>query len=102
MASTPAPDRQRAPFLSARDLRQALTELDAKIKTLHQRAGATAAGSPATYEQHAASLEAKRAKLAAQLDQAPAAAPEAEAETSVWDPLQRGVAALRDEVQKLL
>lgn len=100
MSSTPAPDRQRAPFLSVSELRQALTELDSKIKTLHQRAGATAAGSPATYEQHAASLEAKRAKLAAQLDQAPAAAPEAE--ESVWDPLRRGVAALRDEVQKLL
>jgi len=55
------------PHLSLEALRQAIAILDAKIRTLHNRAHTTAAGSDDTYETHAATLEAKRARLAEQL-----------------------------------
>lgn len=100
MASTPAPDQQRAPQLSETALRQALDELDAKIKTLHARAQATAAGSPSTHEQHAASLEAKRALLVQQLGQAPA--PADGSEPSVWSQISNGITMLRDDLRNIL
>ena len=100
MSSTPAPDAQRPPQLSEHDLRQALAELDAKIRTLHNRAHATAAGSTNTYEAHAVSLEAKRALLAEQLSQAPA--PADGSQPSVWDQIRRGIDALREDVRNIL
>ena len=64
---TPDPTTPHDPDLPAEALRQAIETLDAKIRTLHNRTNATAAGSDATYEEHAAALEAKRDRLAEQL-----------------------------------
>jgi hypothetical protein len=100
MNSTPAPDHQRAPRLSEAELRQALDELDTKIRTLHNRAHATAAGSPNTYETHATSLEAKRARLAEQLGQYPT--PADGSEPSVWTQIRRGIDTLRDDLRTIL
>jgi len=100
MPSTPGPDAQRPPHLSASALHQALTELDAKIKTLHNRAHATAAGSANTYEAHAVALEAKRARLAEQLGQAPA--PTDGSEPGVWPQIRRGIEALREDLRNVL
>jgi hypothetical protein len=86
--------------LSETALHQALHELDAKIKTLHNRAHATAAGSPNTYEQHAAALEAKRARLAEQLGQTPT--PTNGSEPSAWEHIRRGIEALGNDVRSLL
>jgi hypothetical protein len=100
MSSTPGPDAQRPPQLSARDLHQALAELDSKIQTLHNRAHATAAGSPNTYQAHAEALEAKRARLAEQLGKA---APSADgSEPSVWNQVRRGIESLREDLKKIL
>lgn len=89
----------RAPVhLSPNELRQALDELDAKIKTLNARANATTAQSPHHYHEHAAALEAKRSKLAAQLGSADAT----DTHGSVWTDLKRGIDALRDDISKLL
>ncbi|WP_210518925.1 hypothetical protein [Hymenobacter terricola] len=90
----------RAPHLSEAQLRQALDGLDAKIKTLHNRAHATAAGSANTYQQHAEALEAKRAQLAEQLNQAPA--PPEGPEPGVWKQIRHGIDSLDDDVQALL
>jgi hypothetical protein len=92
------PLHPRAPQLSEADLRQALDELDAKIKTLYNRAHATAAGSPNTYAQHAEALEAKRAQLAEQLGQAPADG----ADSGLLAQIRHGIEALRDDVRGLL
>ena len=87
------------PHLSATDLRQALDELDAKIHTLRQRAHATAAGSPATYQAHANTLEAKRARLAAQLgDHTDSGSADPGAWVSIW----RGIEALREDLRNIL
>ncbi|MGY3091036.1 hypothetical protein ACVWYF_004100 [Hymenobacter sp. UYAg731] len=94
-ASTP-----RDPQLSAANLRLALDELDAKIKTLHNRAHATAAGSANTYEAHAATLEAKRTRLAAQLTQA--GSPPTGAEPGHWQQLRQDIENLGHDVQTLL
>lgn len=102
MSSTPTPDRQRPPQLTADALHQALDELDAKIKTLHNRAHATAAGSPSTYQQHAAALEAKRARLAEQLRQTPAPASASATEPSVWAQIRRGIEGLRQDLADIL
>ena len=91
------PIHQRAPQLAEPELRRALNELDAKIKTLRKRANATAAGSPNTYEQHADALETKRAQLAEQLGQTPT-----DAESSVWSQIRHGIEALRNDVRNLL
>ncbi|WP_375419507.1 hypothetical protein [uncultured Hymenobacter sp.] len=99
--STPPPEHQRAPRLSSADLHQALEELDAKIQTLRQRAHATAAGSPATYLEHANALEAKRAQLAAQLHGAPAPA-EGAAEPGAWAQVRHGISVLRDDLKNIL
>jgi hypothetical protein len=100
MSSTPGPESQRPPQLSEHDLRQALTELDAKIRTLHNRAHATAAGSPNTYEAHAEALEAKRARLAQQLGQAPT--PADGSAPDVWSQIRRGIETLRDDLRNIL
>ena len=98
--STYSSDSSRTPQLSETLLRQALDELDAKIKTLHNRAHATVAGSPNTYEAHATALEAKRTQLAEQLAQAPA--PATGPAPSVWSQIQRGIETLRHDVRELL
>ncbi|GAC1591722.1 MAG: hypothetical protein NVS3B25_11420 [Hymenobacter sp.] len=96
----PTPNHPRAPRLSEPELRQALEELDAKIKTLHNRAHATAAGSPNTYQQHAGALETKRAQLAEQLRHASPAA--AGHEPSTWEQIQLGIEELRKDLRDLL
>ncbi len=85
-----------APHLSAAHLRQALDELDAKIHTLRQRAHATAAGSPATYLAHADALEAKRARLAAQLG------PDGQSGPGAWASIWRGIESLREDLRDIL
>ena len=99
-SSTPAPEHQRPPQLSGPDLQQALDELDAKIQTLRNRAHATVAGSPATYSDHANSLEVKRARLAEQLRDAPS--PADGTEPSVWSQIRHGIGLLRDDLKNLL
>ncbi len=99
--STPSPDHQRAPRLSDADLHQALDELDAKIQTLRNRAHATAAGSPATYLNHANSLEAKRALLAEQLHNAPQPAADGP-EPGVWAQVWHGISLLREDLKSIL
>ena len=96
-SDAPAP---RDPHLSAANLHLALDELDAKIRTLHHRAHATAAGSDNTYEAHAAALEAKRARLAAQLTQA--APPPPGSESGTWQQLRQDIENLGHDVQALL
>jgi len=97
---TTDPDSARTPHLSETLLRQALDELDLKIKTLHNRSHATVAGSANTYKAHATALEAKRALLAEQLTQAPA--PATGPEPSVWSQIRRGIETLRHDVRELL
>lgn len=94
-----SPTAAPVPPLSAANLRQALDELDAKIRTLRQRAHATAAGSPATYGAHADALEAKRAQLAAQLA---GAHTDKAAEPGVWASIWRGIEALRADLHNIL
>ena len=101
MSALTIPDYPRDPRLSGAALRQALDELDAKIKTLHGRARATVAGSPNTYVAHAGALEAKRARLAEQLRAAPVPAADG-SEPSVWTKIRQGIAELGDEVQSAL
>ena len=103
MVPSPTSDASapRDPQLSAANLRLALDELDTKIKTLHNRAHATAAGSANTYEAHAATLEAKRARLAAQLTQA-GAPPPAGSEPGPWQQLRQDIENLGHDVQALL
>ena len=85
---TPAhPDSPRDPHLAEAPLRLALDELDAKIQTLRNRA-------------HATALEAKRARLAEQLSEAPA--PTDGPEPSVWAQIRRGIDGLRDDVRAIL
>ena len=76
-------------------LRRAPDALDAKIKTLHNRAHAkVAGGSPNAHEAHATALEAKRVQLAGQLAQAPA--------PSGWSQIQHGTETPRHDVRELL
>ena len=103
MATTPAPDHMRAPAnLSPAALHQALTELDAKIRTLHNRAHATVAGSTATYHQHAVALEAKRARLLERLHQATPPATTAPQDHSAWDEIWRGIENLRQDLRNII
>ena len=99
MSTITIPDFPRDPRLSETDLRLALDELDAKIKTLHNRAHATVAGSPNTYQAHATALEAKRRRLAEQLSQAPAS-PNGP-EPSVWTQIRRDIETLSDNVKAI-
>ena len=100
MTATTIPDFPRDPRLSETALHQALEELDAKIKTLHNRAHATVSGSPNTYQAHAVALEAKRARLAEQLRHAPA--PDSGPEPSVWTQIRQGIETLGDDVKAIL
>ena len=111
MATIPAPDHMRAPAtLSPEALQQALTELDAKIQTLHNRANATTAGSLATYQQHARALEAKRARLLERLQHStssPSATSNAAAtpprpEHTTWEEIWRGIETLRQDLRNIL
>ena len=103
MASTPAPDPTRVPQnLSDDMLREALRELDSKIRTLHNRAHATAAGSSATYPAHAAALEAKRARLAAQLGPEPDPTGTPPPAQSTWEEIWRGVEGLRQDLRDIV
>ena len=100
MSTITIPDFPRDPRLSEKALHQALDELDAKIKTLHNRAHATVAGSPNTYQAHATALEAKRARLAEQLSQSPA--PTSGPEPSVWTQIRRDIETLGDDVKAII
>jgi hypothetical protein len=101
MSYTPKPEHMRAPsHLSDAELRQALDELDSKIKILNARANATAAGSPHHYHEHAAALETKRAKLADQLDSVSKNGHDESG--GVWTDIKRGIDTLRDDISKLL
>lgn len=113
MSTTPAPDHMRVPAtLSAEVLQQALTELDGKIRTLHNRANATTAGSSATYQQHAEALEAKRARLVERLHATAAPAgtrPDSTAPPtgpkqpdSTWDEVWRGIETLRQDLRNII
>ncbi|WP_048825708.1 hypothetical protein [Hymenobacter sp. DG25B] len=92
--------------LSDADLRQALEELNGKIKTLRNRAHATTANSPHTYHEHIAALEVKRAKLAAQLGPTPNSGTTAPAtndtDRSTWDEIWRGIENLRDDLRHII
>ncbi|GAB3226596.1 hypothetical protein GCM10027346_09020 [Hymenobacter seoulensis] len=109
MATTPSPEHMRVPdHLTSDDLRQALTELDAKIQTLRNRAHATTASSHNTYHQHADALEAKRARLAERLGSdatgsgtaRSAASPDQE--RSTWDEIWRGIENLRQDLRNII
>ena len=104
MVPSPTSDASapRDPRLSAANLRLALDELDTKIKTLHNRAHATAAGSANTYAAHAATLEAKRARLAAQLTQAGTPPPGSGPGPGNWQQLRQDIENLGHDVQALL
>lgn len=107
MSSVPTPENMRVPqHLSDAELRQALEELDTKIKTLHNRAHATTAGSHATYHEHAAALEAKRAKLVAQLGPTPtgqtAGAAPSEQNKNLWEEIARGIDNLRNDLRDIV
>lgn len=99
----PSPDHQRAPrHLTAAQVREALTELDAKLDTLRRRAHATAADSAPihTYHEHVASLERKRELLTALLTRADT---EKSGEgDSVWADLKSGIDTLRQDLKRLL
>lgn len=100
MSATTIPDFPRDPRLSETALRRALDELDAKIKTLYNRAHATVSGSPNTYHAHAVALEAKRVRLAEQLNHSPASA--SGPEPSVWTQIRQGIETLGDDVKAVL
>ncbi|GAA4005087.1 hypothetical protein GCM10022408_16120 [Hymenobacter fastidiosus] len=104
MTHIPTPENVRVPLhLTEENLRQALDELDGKIKTLHNRTHATTATSRNTYHEHIASLEARRAKLANLLG--PRAAPGttvAQRESSAWDEIRRGIDNLREDLRNII
>lgn len=102
MSYTPHPEHMRAPQnLSDASLREALDELDAKIKILHNRAHATRADSSATYNEHAAALETKRAKLLAQLGPAPTEGAPTPAR-STWEEIWHGIENLRNDLRDIV
>jgi len=102
MSTTPTPEHARVPQnLSDASLREALHELDDKIRTLHNRAHTTRADSSATYQEHAAALEAKRAKLAAQLGPAPDS-DSTNAAHSTWGDIWRGIEGLRNDLRNII
>ncbi|MCR5889423.1 hypothetical protein LRS06_16930 [Hymenobacter sp. J193] len=107
MSHTPSPQHMRVPEnLSDAHLRQALTELDEKIKTLRNRAHATTANSTHTYHEHIAALEVKRAKLLERLGPADAAAASGtgadHANRSTWEEIWQGVENLRNDLRNLI
>jgi peptidoglycan hydrolase CwlO-like protein len=104
MSATPSPEHVRVPtHLSAAELHQALDELDAKIRTLQNRAHATTAHSQHTYHEHIAALETKRDKLAAQMKNAPAAqTPPSDSDRSTWAEVWRGIENLRNDLRNII
>ncbi|MBC6988649.1 hypothetical protein [Hymenobacter sp. BT491] len=104
MTYTPKPEHMRPPqHLSDANLRQALEELDSKIKTLRNRAHATTANSHHTYHEHIAALEVKRAKLAEQLGPAPDTDPNgSHHERTTWEEIWRGIEGLRDDLRNII
>ena len=110
MSNLPSPDHVRPPQnLSDAALRQALDELEGKIRTLHNRAHATTAGAPHTYHEHAAMLEAKRNKLLQRLGPDPSAtlatdpkATTTDANPSTWDEIWRGIENLRNDLRNII
>ena len=102
MSYTPHPEHMRAPQLNEHELHQALDELTAKIKILQNRSHTTAAHSEATYHEHIAALEVKRAQLEQQLGSAKDAKTSSDQhDSSVWDEIRRGVDNLRKDLQNL-
>ncbi|WP_324671560.1 hypothetical protein [Hymenobacter sp. GOD-10R] len=102
MTYTPHPEHMRAPQLNEHELHQALDELTAKIKVLQNRAHTTTAHSEATYHEHIAALEVKRAQLEQQLGSAKNnKANSAQHDSSVWDEIRQGVDNLRKDLQNL-
>jgi hypothetical protein len=104
MSSIPSPEHVRVPqHLSDNDIRQALDDLDSKIKTLRNRAHATTEGAPHTYHEHIAMLEAKRNKLAEQLGPAPAAdAKPTDRDHSTWSEIWHGIENLRNDLRNII
>ncbi len=105
MSQPLSPHHVRVPnHLSDASLRQALDELDGKIKTLRNRSHATAAGAPHTYHEHIAALEAKRQLLLDRLGPAPAATdkPTDTQDRSTWDEIWRGIENLRDDLRNII
>jgi hypothetical protein len=104
MTHIPTPENVRVPqHLNEEALHQALDELDAKIKTLQNRAHATTVNSQNTYHEHIATLEAKRAKLATLLG--PRAAPGTvapERAATAWDEIRRGIDNLREDLRNII
>ncbi|GGF18401.1 hypothetical protein [Hymenobacter cavernae] len=100
MTYTPHPEHMRAPQLNEHELHQALEELTAKIKILQNRAHTTTAHSEATYHEHIAALEVKRAKLAQQLGSVQEIKTSS-SEPSTWDEIRRGIDNLRKDLQNL-
>lgn len=91
------PENMRAPEnLSAKEFRQALDELDNKIKTLKARVQATTADSHHTYHEHIAALEAKRALIAEKLE-----SPEMQSQ-SAWDEIKKNINNLGDDLRNLI
>jgi len=102
MTYTPHPEHMRAPQLNEHELHQALDELTAKIKILQNRAHTTTAHSEATYHEHIAALEVKRAQLEQQLGSAKKSKEDSgDQQTSTWDEIRRGIDNLRKDLQNL-
>ncbi|SHK86474.1 sll1863 family stress response protein [Hymenobacter psychrotolerans] len=106
MSNLPSPENVRPPQnLSDASLRQALDELDSKIRTLQNRAHATTAGATHTYHEHIASLEAKRHKLQERLGLARennTATAANDSERSTWDEIWRGIENLREDLRNII
>ncbi|QIX62830.1 hypothetical protein FY528_08170 [Hymenobacter lutimineralis] len=107
MSHTPSPQHVRVPEnLSDAHLRQALTELDEKIKTLRNRAHTTTANSPHTYHEHIAALEVKRAGLLERLGPAAADAPAKDSasptDRSTWEEIWQGIENLRNDLRNII
>ncbi len=97
------PDHQRAPrHLSTEHVREALTELDAKLDTLRRRVHATAAESANThtYHEHIAALERKRELLHTSFRQAEQTS--SPSDGSIWSDLKSGIDTFRQDLQKLI
>jgi len=102
MATTPSPEHMRVPEnLSDNELRQALEELDHKIKTLRNRAHATTAGAPHTYHEHADALEVKRSKLAERLGPTASNTQPNDHDRSTWSEIWHGIENLRNDLRNI-